>query len=77
MTLKQVEDLVVRLLKPIFAYAIKRCATPEDAEDLTQEIVLRLLRMLPKRDDLQDAESYCWTVAHNMLSNYYRYARRL
>lgn len=72
MTLKQAEELVVSLLKPLFAYAIKRCAAPEDAEDLTQEIVLRLLRMLPKRDDLQDAESYCWTVAHNMLSNYYR-----
>jgi len=72
MTLKQAEEITVRLLNPFFAYARKRCAANEDAEDLTQEIVLRLLRTLPKRDGLQDVESYCWTVAHNSLSNYYR-----
>jgi len=72
MTMIQAEEITIRLLKPFFAYARKRCATIEDAEDLTQETVLRLLRTLPKRDDLQDAERYCWTVVHNMVANYYR-----
>jgi len=72
LTLIQAETIITELLKPIFAYTRKRCATPEDAEDLTQEIILRLFRILPKHDELADSERYCWTVVHNMLSNYYR-----
>lgn len=72
----QAEERVIGLLKPLFAFAQRRCSSLEDAEDLTQEIVLRLLRTLPKVEGLQHVESYCWTVAHHTLANYYRHKAR-
>jgi len=72
MTRAQAEAVVIGLLEPLVAFARKRCATPQDAEDLTQEIAIKLLRTLPGREDIGNAEGYCWTVAHNALANYYR-----
>ena len=36
----QAEQTIQKYLKPIFRFALKRCKTRQDAEDLSQEIVL-------------------------------------
>jgi len=59
-------------LKPVYGFALKRCRNLQDAEDLSQEIMLRILRTLLLRCDIEDTEKYVWTIAHNALSNYYR-----
>lgn len=66
------EKLTTEYLKPVYGFALKRCANLQDAEDLTQEIILRAFRTLIKRDDLEAPEKFIWTVAHNALANYYR-----
>ena len=51
---------------------MKRCANLQDAEDLTQDIVLRAFRALLVKDDLDSPKKFIWTIAHNVLANYYR-----
>lgn len=69
---QNVEEIITEYLKPIFGFALKRCKSIHDAEDLTQEIVARAFRALLIRDDVADMGKFIWTVAHNALSNYYR-----
>ena len=69
------EKIINEYLKPIFGFALKRCKNIQDAEDLSQEIVLRAYRALIIKDDISDVSNvnkFIWTVAHNALSNYYR-----
>ena len=76
MNRQDAEKIVNQYLKPIFGFALKRCRSIHDAEDLAQEIVLRAFRALKSRDDIVDADKFIWTIAHNMLSNYYRDAAK-
>ena len=66
------EKIITQYLKPIFGFALKRCKSIQDAEDLSQEIVMRAFRALLIRDDIADVGKLIWTIAHNTLSNYYR-----
>lgn len=70
------EKIITEYLKPIFGFALKRCKSLHDAEDLSQEIVLKAFRALLKKDDIADTNKFIWTVAHNALSNYYRDASK-
>lgn len=66
------EKITMEYLKPIYGFALKRCANLQDAEDLTQEIILRAFRTLLVKEDVESPEKFIWTVAHNALANYYR-----
>ena len=72
MNRQSAEKITTEYLKPIFGFALKRCRNTEDAEDLAQEIVFKAFRALLSRDDIADPEKFIWTIAHNVLSNYYR-----
>ena len=71
---QEAEQVVTEHLKPIFGFALKRCKTAQDAEDLSQEIVYKAFRALLRKDDIGDADKFIWTIAHNALSSYYRSA---
>ena len=72
MNRKDVENIITEYVKPVYGFALKRCKSMEDAEDLSQEIIARAFRALLVRDDIEDMGKFIWTVAHNSLSNYYR-----
>ena len=72
MTKQEAEKILESRMKPILGFALKRCRTPEDAEDLSQEIVLKVYRALLLRDDVEDMDKFIRTVAHKTLCNYYR-----
>lgn len=72
MNREDAEKTVTEYLKPIFGFALKRCRSAEDAEDLSQEIVLKAYRTLLSRDDIRNTDKFIWTLAHNALANYYR-----
>lgn len=76
MNRQDVEKTITEYLKPIFGFALKRCKSIHDAEDLSQEIATRAFRALLVRDDVADMGKFIWTVAHNTLSNYYRDAAK-
>ena len=72
MTASQAEQVVMQLTKPFFAFAKNRCATIQDAEDIAQEICIKLYRALLVRDDIAEPSKFAWTIAHNAMANYYR-----
>ena len=76
MNRQDVEKIITEYLKPIFGFALKRCKSIHDAEDLSQEIAIRAFRALLVKDDVADMGKFIWTVAHNTLSNYYRDAAK-
>ena len=69
---QDVEKTITEYIKPIFGFALKRCRSIHDAEDLSQEITIKSFRALLIKDDVADMGKFIWTVAHNTLSNYYR-----
>ena len=71
---EEAERILEGYLKPVLGFALKRCKSSEDAEDLSQEIILKAYRALLARDDVEDTGKFIWTVAHNALCNYYRSA---
>lgn len=66
------EKWTTEYLKPVFGFALKKCKSIEDAEDLSQEIMAKVYVALLNRDDIEDVGKFIWTIAHNSLSNYYR-----
>ena len=76
MTRQHAEKIITEYLKPIFGFALKRCKNEQDAEDLSQDIVLKAFRALLIKDDIEDTNKFIWTIAHNTLSNYYRKATK-
>ena len=72
MTKQEAEKIIALYVKPVYGFALKRCACIADAEDLSQEIVLRAYRTLLVREDIEDVSKFIWTIAHNALANYYR-----
>ncbi|MBQ9798118.1 MAG: RNA polymerase sigma factor [Clostridia bacterium] len=76
MNRQDAEKIINEYLQPIFGFALKRCKNAHDAEDLSQDIVLRAFRALLIKDDIGDVRKFIWTIAHNALSNYYRDAAK-
>ncbi|MBE6563589.1 MAG: sigma-70 family RNA polymerase sigma factor [Ruminococcaceae bacterium] len=66
------EKIITEYMRPIFGFALKRTKSEADAEDLSQEIVMKAYRALVTKDDVGDAEKFIWAIAHNTLANYYR-----
>ena len=76
MNRQDAEKIITEYLKPIFGFALKRCKNVHDAEDLSQNIVLKAFHALLIKDDIGDVSKFIWTIAHNTLSNYYRDAAK-
>lgn len=69
---EQADRITTQYLKRIYGFALKRCANLQDAEDLAQEIALKVFYSLITKEDIEYVDKFIWTVAHNALSNYYR-----
>ena len=76
MNRQDAEKIITEYLEPIFGFVLKRCKNTNDAEDLSQNIVLKAFRALLIKDDIGDISKFIWTIAHNSLSNYYRDAAK-
>jgi RNA polymerase sigma-70 factor (ECF subfamily) len=70
-------DVVVRTYwKRVFNIAYKFVGRYDDAADLTQEIFVRLLRVLPTYDRLANFETWLTRVTRNHCIDHYRRIRR-
>lgn len=56
----------------IYAYALKRTFTEEEAADLSQEILYTALRMLPKLRDESKFEPWLWGIAERVSKTFAR-----
>jgi RNA polymerase sigma-70 factor (ECF subfamily) len=70
-------DRVVRVYwKRVFNIAYKFVGRYDDAEDLTQEIFVRLLRALPTYDRRANFETWLTSISRNHCIDHYRRLRR-
>ena len=72
MTKQDVELIVTEYLKPIYGFVLKRTKTYEDAEDLTQDIMLKIYNSLIKKDSIEDISKYVIYLLY-LLNHYHSY----
>ena len=63
---------ILRYVDAIFGYCLKRLNNPEDARDLSQDILCELLAHVD-RQPIEHPNAWVWTIAH---SQYCRFLRR-
>lgn len=65
------EKVITEYLKKIYGFSLLKTANLQDAEDLTQDIVLKIFSALQK-SEIENVSDFIWRVAKNTLANYYR-----
>jgi len=68
------QNQIKDLYKPLFLFIKKRVNSFEDAEDLTQEVFLKLSKS--NIDAVKNIKSWVYTIAKNTITDYYRSNKR-
>lgn len=68
---EKAEQIVNEYLKKIYGFLLTKTANLQDAEDLTQEIALKLYNSLIIHE-VDNITAFIWCIVRNMLANYYR-----
>lgn len=61
---------ITQLYNPLLGYVKKRVRNQEDAEDLTQDVFLKLSKS--NKDGIDNLKSWVYTIAKNTITDYYR-----
>lgn len=64
------EEMIRTYVKPLFGYALNRVKQREEAEDLAQEILLRLLKSVSAGANIRNLDAYVWTIAKYTWANW-------
>ena len=64
------EQLVHRFQRRLYGFAYRYVRDPDEAQDLVQEVFLRLYRKLGRFDPHRPFEPWLWRVAANVCANY-------
>lgn len=70
--LKQLEDIVSREQDNMFRFAYMRVGVREDAEDLVQDVFLKLFRSEENLMSVRNLKQYLFRSLHNQCLDYYR-----
>lgn len=70
-----IDTLAAQFRAPLLRYFERRVRSPEDAEELTQEVFVRLLRR-PDIADIENIQGFVFITAANLLKDHYRRAAR-
>jgi RNA polymerase sigma-70 factor, ECF subfamily len=78
---RKIEDRFVELFDElwlsVYRYSARVCLCPEDAEDIAQEVFLRLFKHLLEQKREENLRSWAFRVAHNLAIDRFRDRRRL
>ena len=66
------EELVVKHYENIFAYCFRRTGSRQDAEDLTQEVFLKLVKAVYKYQSTGKFSNFIFTIAVNCCNDFLR-----
>ena len=70
--LKQLEDIVSREQDNMFRFAYMRVGVREDAEDLVQDVFLKLFRSEENLRSVRNLKQYLFCSLHNQCLRIYR-----
>src|SRR2546429_2009881 len=66
------EGLMRRYQRRVYALAYQHLRDPDEAQDLAQEVFVRLYRNLHRFDPERPFEPWFWRLAANMAASYHR-----
>lgn len=66
-------DSIERYADRVYAFALNRTQSREEADELAQEILFTAVKELPKLRDAARFESWLWGIANNLLKVFRRY----
>ncbi len=58
-------DIIEDYIEKVYGYAVNHTYSRDEADELSQEILLTVIRQLPKLRDDSKFESWLWGIAHN------------
>ena len=67
-----VGEIYVRLRLPVYGYLHVSLGCPQEAEDLTQEVFVRLYQELQRGGTIHNLRSWVFSVAHNLAMDTHR-----
>jgi len=62
---KSLEILIKHYLKPIYSFSYRYIGNPQDAEDVTQEVFVKVWRNLKKFDQQKSFKTWIFSIAKN------------
>ena len=65
-------SVLEKYVDKVYAYAVRRTFTDDEAGDLSQEILLTALKTLPKLHDKEKFEPWFWRIAENVTKSFSR-----
>lgn len=66
------KDKIAEYVEKVYAYAVKRTYSREEADELSQEILFTVVKELPKLKDESRFEPWLWGVAENVTRSFRR-----
>jgi len=69
---KSLEILIKRYLKPIYSFVYKRINNFQEAEDITQEVFVRMWRNIKRFDRKKSFRAWIFTIAKNTTIDFIR-----
>lgn len=69
---KSLETLIARYLKPIYSFVYKNIGNPAEAEDITQEVFVRVWKNLKKFDQKRSFKPWVFQIAKNASIDFLR-----
>jgi len=69
---KSLEDLVKKYVKPIYSFVFKNVGGQTEAEDITQEVFLKMWKNLKKFDQKKDFKPWIFQIAKNSSIDFLR-----
>ena len=72
-----VNKYIEETAKTVFSYCLARTNSKEEAEDLSQDIILKLLTVQGNLRDDKAFYGFMWTVAGNVCKEWYKKRRKI
>ena len=72
-TLKTFDELYDNTYNNVLKYVICNCSNIEDVKDIVQNIYLELLKVIDKKNTINNSKSYIMGIAKNKVKEYYRF----
>lgn len=64
-------QIIAKYMQKIYSYAVRHTSSLNDAEDVSQEILLKIYRAVCVKD-IENMDAFVWRIAKNTLINFYR-----
>lgn len=66
------EEIIITYRKRVFGFLFNYIKVPSEAEDLTQDVMVKLCENQDKFEAVRDMDSYILTIAHHVVMDHFK-----